>query len=129
MGAISPLPIRSGQHLPVHPAQAKELIMSSKLFTSLAVSVDGFITGRDPYRAETPSKVVHGFRLDEVSARVFDAIASRVRPAVASRKNYDELPMHRGRVRRADDRTLDRLQPRDRLTPGLGTRLVEQCAA
>jgi hypothetical protein len=39
------------------------------------------------------------------------------------------LRMQRGRVRQADDRTLARLKPSDRLSPGLGTCLVHQRVA
>ena len=59
----------------------------SKVFSALAVSVDGYITGRDPgpvrglgdgatlfdWYADVPSKVFDGFKLSEPGARVFDA--------------------------------------------------------
>jgi len=65
-----------------------------KVFTSLAVSVDGFITGRDPGPGhglgdggilfgwygdgDTPSQLFPGFRLFEPSRSVFDDLAGRV---------------------------------------------------
>jgi hypothetical protein len=67
-----------------------------KVFTSLAVSVDGFITGRDPGPGhglgdggilfgwygdgDTPSQLFPGFRLFEPSRSVFDDLAGRVAP-------------------------------------------------
>jgi dihydrofolate reductase len=78
----------------------------SKVFVALAVSVDGYITGRDPgagrglgdgtmlfdwyLDGDTPSQVFDGFRLSEPSARVFDAIAGRVGASVAGRNTYDD---------------------------------------
>lgn len=66
-----------------------------KVFTSLAVSVDGFITGRDPGpghglgdggilfdwygNGDTPSQLFPGFRLFEPSRSVFDDLAGRPR--------------------------------------------------
>jgi hypothetical protein len=63
----------------------------SKVLSAHAVSVDGYITGRDPgperglgdgtmlfdwySDGDTPSQVFDGFRLSEPSARVFDALA------------------------------------------------------
>jgi dihydrofolate reductase len=81
----------------------------SKVFCSHAVSVDGFISGRNPegdavfgrglgdapmlfnwYNdGDTPSKVFNGFKLSEPSARVFDALAARVGAAVAGRTTYE----------------------------------------
>jgi dihydrofolate reductase len=77
----------------------------SKVFSALAVSVDGYITGRDPgagrglgdggrlfdwyFDGETASKVFDGFRLSEGSARVFDAVAGRVGAVVAGRTTYE----------------------------------------
>lgn len=75
-------------------------------FFALAVSVDGYITGRDPgpgrasvmqgccstgtstvtYRA----RVFDGFQLSEPSARVFDAVAGRVGVSLAGRNTYDD---------------------------------------
>jgi hypothetical protein len=73
----------------------------SKVFSALAVSVDGFITGRDPGPGrglgdggalfdwygdgDIPSEVFGGFRLSEPSARVFDALAHRVGASLAGR--------------------------------------------
>ncbi len=78
----------------------------SKVFVALAVSVDGYITGRDPgagrglgdatvlfdwyFDGDTPSQVFDGFRLSGPSARVFDAVASRVGASVAGRNTYDD---------------------------------------
>ena len=78
----------------------------SKVFSALAVSVDGYITGRDPgpgrglgdgsilfdwySDGDTPSQVFEGFRLSEPSVRVFDAIARRVGASLAGRNTYDD---------------------------------------
>jgi dihydrofolate reductase len=78
----------------------------SKVFTALSVSVDGFITGRDPgagrglgdgsmlfdwyFDGDTPSGLFDGFRLSGPSARVFDALASRVGVSLVGRTTYDD---------------------------------------
>jgi dihydrofolate reductase len=78
----------------------------NKVFSALSVSVDGFITGRDPgdgrglgdgsmlfdwyFDGDTPSAVFDGFRLSEPSARIFDAFAGRVGASVAGRNTYDD---------------------------------------
>ncbi len=78
----------------------------SKVFSSHSVSVDGYITGRDPGpgrglgdggmlfdwfgNGDTPSQVFEGFRLSEPSARVFDALANRVGASLAGRNTYDD---------------------------------------
>ncbi|HWD54205.1 MAG TPA: dihydrofolate reductase family protein [Acidimicrobiales bacterium] len=78
----------------------------SKVFSALAVSVDGYITGRDPgpgrglgegsmlfdwyFDGDTSSHVFDGFRLSESSARVFDALAGRVGAVVAGRNTYED---------------------------------------
>lgn len=78
----------------------------SKVFVALAVSVDGYITGRDPgagrglgdgsmlfdwyFDGDTPSQVFDGFRLSEPSSRVFDAIAGRVGVSLVGRNTYDD---------------------------------------
>ncbi|MET8907799.1 dihydrofolate reductase family protein [Micromonospora sp. NPDC004551] len=78
----------------------------SKVFTALSVSVDGYITGRDPgagrglgdaptlfdwyFDGDTPSGVFDGFRLSEPSARVFDALAGRVGASLVGRNTYDD---------------------------------------
>jgi dihydrofolate reductase len=78
----------------------------SKVFIALSVSVDGYITGRDPgaghglgdatmlfdwyFEGDTPSQVFDGFRLSEPSARVFDAVAGRVGASLAGRNTYDD---------------------------------------
>ncbi|HZE32751.1 MAG TPA: dihydrofolate reductase family protein [Actinoallomurus sp.] len=78
----------------------------SKVFSAHAVSVDGYITGRDPgagrglgdgtmlfdwyFGGDTPSQVFDGFNLFEPSARVFDAHARRVGAVVAGRVTYED---------------------------------------
>jgi dihydrofolate reductase len=79
----------------------------TKVFSALAVSVDGYITGPDPSPeqslgagggrlfdwygdGDTPSRVFPGFRLWPASARVFDAVAGRVGATIAGRKTYDD---------------------------------------
>jgi dihydrofolate reductase len=78
----------------------------SKVFSAHAVSVDGYITGRDPgpgrglgdggmlfdwyFSGDTPSQVFDGFRLSESSATVFDLLAGRVGAIVAGRNTYED---------------------------------------
>lgn len=78
----------------------------SKVFSALSVSVDGYITGRDPgpgrglgdggalfgwyFEGERSSGVLDGFSLSEPSARVFDALASRVGAVICGRRTYDD---------------------------------------
>ena len=78
----------------------------SKVFTALAVSVDGYITGRGPgpgrglgdgatlfdwyFDGDTPSRVFDGFTLSEASARVFDDLAGRIGAVVAGRNTYED---------------------------------------
>ncbi|KAA0017970.1 dihydrofolate reductase family protein [Antrihabitans cavernicola] len=78
----------------------------SKVFSALAVSVDGYITGREPgpgrglgdagmlfdwyFDGDVPSRVFDSFRLSEASARVFDALAGRVGACIAGRNTYDD---------------------------------------
>ncbi len=81
----------------------------SKVFSAHAVSADGYISGRTPdgddefgrglgdapllfdwyFDGDTPSQVFDGFKLSEPSARFFDAIAARLRAAVAGRTTYE----------------------------------------
>jgi dihydrofolate reductase len=82
----------------------------SKVFSAHAVSVDGYISGRDPsdgdggygrglgdapmlfdwyFNGDTSSQVFGGFRLSGPSARIFDATAARVGAAVAGRATYE----------------------------------------
>ena len=77
----------------------------SKVFSAHAVSVDGYISGRDArdgeglgdakmlfdwyFDGDTPSQVFNGFRLSEPSARVFDALAARVGAVVAGHTTYE----------------------------------------
>ncbi len=78
----------------------------SKVISALSVSVDGYITGRDPgpgrglgdgsmlfdwyFDGDTPSRVFDGFDLSEASARLFDAIAGQVGASLAGRHTYDD---------------------------------------
>ena len=78
----------------------------SKVFTALAVSVDGFITGRDPrpghglgdggtlfdwyFDGDTQSRVLPDFRLSAPSARVFDEIANRLGAVVVGRNTFED---------------------------------------
>ena len=78
----------------------------SKVFTALSVSVDGYITGRDPraghglgdgsalfdwyFDGDTPSAVFDGFRMSAPSAAVFDRLAARVGAVVAGRNTYED---------------------------------------
>jgi dihydrofolate reductase len=78
----------------------------SKVITALSVSVDGYITGRNPgpgrglgdggtlfdwyFDGDVPSQVFDGFKLSEPSARLFDALASRVGASLAGRNTYDD---------------------------------------
>jgi dihydrofolate reductase len=77
-----------------------------KVFSVHAVSVDGYITGREPGAGrglgdggtlfdwysdgDTRSRVFGGFRLSEPSARVFDDLAGRVGAVVAGRNTYED---------------------------------------
>lgn len=78
----------------------------SKVICGLAVSVDGYITGREPGpgrglgdggvlfdwygSGDVPSRVFDGFRLTEPSARIFDELASRVGATLAGRTTYTD---------------------------------------
>ncbi|WP_345358256.1 dihydrofolate reductase family protein [Actinoallomurus liliacearum] len=78
----------------------------SKVFSAMAVSADGYVTGRGPgpgrglgdggmlfdwyFDGDTPSRVFGGFKLSEPSARVFDALAGRVGAVVAGRNTYED---------------------------------------
>jgi dihydrofolate reductase len=78
----------------------------SKVISALSVSVDGFITGRDPgpgrglgdggmlfdwySDGDVPSREFDGFSLSEPSARVFDALAGRVGAIISGRNTYDD---------------------------------------
>jgi len=78
----------------------------SKVFAALAVSVDGYISGRDSgpdnglgdapmlfnwyFDGDTPSRVFDGFKLSEPSAKVFDAVAGRVGAVIVGRKTYED---------------------------------------
>ena len=84
----------------------------TKVFSAHAVSVDGFITGRDPgpghglgdatllfdwyADGDTASQVFDTFRLSEPSARVFDALAARVGAVVAGRNTYEDSDQWEG---------------------------------
>ena len=78
----------------------------SKVVSAHAVSVDGYITGRDPGPGrglgdggvlfewygggDVPSQVFEGFRLSEPSARLFDRVAGRIGAIVAGRNTFDD---------------------------------------
>lgn len=78
----------------------------TKVFSALAVSVDGYITGRDPgpghglgdgstlfdwyTSGDTPSEEFESFTLSEPSARVFDALSRRVGASLCGRNTYDD---------------------------------------
>ncbi len=78
----------------------------TRVLSAHAVSVDGYITGRDPgpgrglgdggalfdwyFSGDAPSKVFDGFRLSERSAQVFDRLAERVGAVVAGRNTYED---------------------------------------
>lgn len=78
----------------------------SNVLVALAVSVDGYITGRNPhpgnglgegsmlfdwyFDGDTPSGVFDGFKLSAASARVFDGLAGRVGAIVAGRNTYTD---------------------------------------
>ncbi|MFI7148258.1 dihydrofolate reductase family protein [Nonomuraea sp. NPDC050022] len=78
----------------------------SKVISAHAVSVDGYITGRDPgagrglgdanmlfdwyFNGDTPSQTFDGFNLSEPSARLFDTLAGGVGAIVAGRNTYED---------------------------------------
>lgn len=78
----------------------------SKVFSALAVSVDGYITGRDAgpgrglgdggrlfdwyFDGDVPSTVFQGFKLSEQSAPIFDRVAGNVGASLAGRTTYDD---------------------------------------
>lgn len=78
----------------------------SKVICGLSVSVDGFITGRDPRAGrglgdggvlfdwygsgDVASAVFAGFQLSAPSAKVFDALASRVGASLAGHTTYSD---------------------------------------
>ena len=78
----------------------------SKVFSALSVSVDGFITGRDPgpgrglgdggalfdwySDGDVRSRELDSFTLSEPSARVFDSLAGRVGTSLAGRNTYED---------------------------------------
>lgn len=77
-----------------------------KVFSALTVSVDGYITGRNPgpgrgigdaatlfdwyFTGDTVSQEFDGFRLSQASAAVFDPLAGRVGAIIAGRNTYDD---------------------------------------
>lgn len=77
-----------------------------KVFSAMSISVDGFVTGRDPrpghglgdagvlfdwfFTGNVPSQMFSGFTLSEASAPMFEAMAERVGATVAGRKTYDD---------------------------------------
>ncbi|MFD4670027.1 dihydrofolate reductase family protein [Lentzea sp. NPDC058450] len=78
----------------------------SKVIGAHAVSVDGYITGRDSrtghglgdggmlfdwyFDGTVPSTVFDGFKLSEASAPLFDSLAARIGAIVAGRKTYED---------------------------------------
>ncbi|MEW2516588.1 dihydrofolate reductase family protein [Actinacidiphila alni] len=78
----------------------------SKVFSAHAVSVDGYITGRDAgpgrglgdgtqlfdwcFNGDTPSREFGGFKLSPDSARLFDSLSARVGAIVAGRNTYED---------------------------------------
>src|ERR671916_289424 len=78
----------------------------STVLVALSVSVDGYITGRDPgpgrglgdapmlfdwySDGDCPSQVFDGFRLSEPSVRIFDSLAGRVGASLAGRNTFDD---------------------------------------
>lgn len=76
----------------------------SKIICALAVSVDGYITGRDPGpgrglgdggvlfdwygNGDVPSRVFKGFALSEPSAHFFDEVAGRIGASLAGHTTY-----------------------------------------
>jgi dihydrofolate reductase len=78
----------------------------TKVLSAMAVSVDGFITGRNPgpghglgdggvlhdwyWDGDTPSTVVPAFRLSEATRRFIDPFAGRIGAVVAGRNSYDD---------------------------------------
>src|ERR1700755_1025943 len=84
----------------------------SKVFSAHAVSVDGYITGRDPgagrglgdgsvlfdwyFDGDTPSQVFDGFKMSAASARFFAALAGRVGVTLAGRNTYDDSESFNG---------------------------------
>lgn len=64
----------------------------SKVFTALAVSVDGFITGRDagPHRPLGDGDALFDWYGDPRNSAYFDALAGRVGAVVTGRTTYDD---------------------------------------
>lgn len=80
--------------------------MTGKVISAMSVSVDGYISGRDPGPGrglgdggvlfdwygdgDVPSEVFDGFRLSAPSARVFDAGARRVGASLVGRNTFED---------------------------------------
>lgn len=78
----------------------------SKVICGLSVSVDGYISGREPgpgrglgdagmlfdwyFDGDVPSQVFKGFKLSQPSARFFDAVAGNIGASVAGRRTYED---------------------------------------
>lgn len=78
----------------------------SRVFSAHSVSVDGYITGRDPatgrglgdatmlfdwyFDGDQPSEVFDGFRLSPDSVRIFDSIAGSAGASLCGRNTYDD---------------------------------------
>ncbi|HEX3491170.1 MAG TPA: dihydrofolate reductase family protein [Streptosporangiaceae bacterium] len=82
------------------------VLSRTKVFSALAASADGYITGPDPspeqalgagggqlfdwyFSGDQPSRQFDGFRLAEPSREVFDTVAARVGAIIAGRTTYD----------------------------------------
>jgi len=77
-----------------------------KVLSALSVSVDGYITGRDPgpgrglgdggmlfgwyFDGDVPSALFDGFHLSGPSAHVFDSLAGRIGASLVGRNTYDD---------------------------------------
>jgi dihydrofolate reductase len=86
--------------------ELERIMTMSKVFSALAVSVDGYITGRNPGpghglgdggalfdwygSGDTRSQEFEGFSLDESNAQIFDALSRRVGACLAGRNTYDD---------------------------------------
>ncbi len=76
-----------------------------KVFIAMTVSVDGYVTGRDPgagrglgdaptlfdwyFSGDTPSETLDGFRPSKASVQILDALVGRVGASLAGRNTYD----------------------------------------
>jgi dihydrofolate reductase len=86
--------------------ELERIMVMSKVIAGLTVSVDGFITGKDPRPGhglgdgdrlfdwygdgDVPSQVFDSFRLSAPSAAVLDSLATRIGASLMGRKTYDD---------------------------------------